>query len=162
MNSDGSMSKFTVKPQHTLCRPQSAGKACFRSLTEQSCRIQQNTSVSFEQINFPYPEFLVWAFWLGWYLSTSITLGFFTTFNCLCLLFSINSLALMFFFTALWFRFLFLLTCSVALWLSLPLLFLCSTLAALLPSLSLGGGEGVVMWGVLYANGAAGGNGSGA
>ena len=32
MNSDGSMSKFIVKPQHTLCRPESAGKACFRSL----------------------------------------------------------------------------------------------------------------------------------
>ena len=92
----------------------------------------------------------------------SITLGFFTTFNCLCLLFSINSLALVFFSTALWFGFLFLLTCSIALWLSLCLLFLCSSLAALLPSLSksLGGGDGVVMQGVLHANGAVAGNGS--
>ena len=121
-------------------------------------------SVSFKWTKFPDPEFLVLAFlaWLGLYLSTSITLGFFTTLNRLCLLLSINSLALMYFSTALWFRFLFLLTCSVPLWLSLSLLFLCSSSVALLPSLSksLGGGNGVVMWGVLDANGAVAGNGS--
>ena len=107
-------------------------------------------------------NFSFWLLWLAWYLSTSTTSGFFTTFNCLCLLFSINSLALMFFCTALWFRFLFLLTCSVAVWLSLPLLFLCSSSAALLPSLSksLGGGDWVVMRGVLHANGAVARNGS--